>query len=100
MELTKEQIKIIADKSNKLDLGQLDKDIICEASNCTVFSGMGKFTVMAALDRAYISIEPGDDGCSGRTDARTWSIIMSRALHDVLENPRTDAQRKNGLLDS
>lgn len=97
MELTKEQLKIIADKSNELDLGQLDKDIICDAACCSVFDNIYEVYVVKALQKAYDSVKPGYNDCSGRTDARTWSIIMAQALKELLENTRTENQK---MIDS
>lgn len=94
MELTREQLKMIADKSNELDLGQLDKYILCDAACCDVFDGIYGVYVTKALQEAYDSVKPGDDGCSGRTDARTWSTIMVQALKELLENPRTEQQKE------
>lgn len=94
MELPKEILKAIADKSNELDLGQLDKYILCDAARCAVFDGTSSIYVTKALQKAYDNMRPGIEGCSGRSNARTWSTIMELALIELLKNPRTVKQKE------
>lgn len=97
MGLTKEQLKAIADKSNELDLRQLDKYILCDVANCSVFDDMNSVDVVIALDEAYKEIRPTDENnCLGRNEARTWSTIIERALVKLLTDNRTEEQKGIG----
>lgn len=94
MKLTKEQLKIIADKSIELNLEQLDRAILYSIASCKVFNNIGRARTIKALQKAYDELLPATNKCLNRNEARTWSTIMEYALIKLLENPRTEQQKE------